>query len=334
MKKPYYLFNPGTLSRRDNTLKFTPVDEEGREGQPRFLPVESVEEMYIFGALTINSSLLSFLGQQGICLHFFNYYEHYSGSFMPRDYLLAGKVQVAQTRAHLERKRRMPIAQALLDGASFNMLRVLRYYSNRERDLEPVIQAIELYRQNLADARTPSELMGLEGNIRQVYYGAFEEIIQDFSMKGRSKRPPKNEVNALLSFGNMLCYTQCLKQIYHTQLNPTISFLHEPGYRRYSLALDLAELFKPILVDRLVFSLLNKRILQANDFRWDLNQCLLKESGAKAFARQWDLRMEETIQHRKLNKKVSYKQLIRLECYKLVKHVLGDEPYKPLKIWW
>ncbi|MDV7402691.1 CRISPR-associated endonuclease Cas1, partial [Arthrospira platensis SPKY1] len=109
---------------------------------------------------------------------------------------------------------------------------------------------------------------------------AFEQIIQDFRMEGRSKRPPKNEVNALLSFGNMLCYTQCLKQIYHTQLNPTISFLHEPGYRRYSLALDLAELFKPILVDRLVFTLLNKRILQSNDFRWDLNQCLLKESGA------------------------------------------------------
>lgn len=334
MKKPYYLFNPGSLSRRDNTLKFTPVDEEGREGQPRFLPVESIEEMYIFGALDVNSALLNFLGQQGICLHFFNYYEHYTGSFMPRDYLLAGKVQVAQTRTHIERKRRMPIARALLDGASFNMLRVLRYYTNRERNLDPAIQAIELYRGGMADALTPSELMGLEGNIRQTYYAAFEEIILDFQMEGRSKRPPKNEVNALISFGNMLCYTQCLKQIYHTQLNPTISFLHEPGYRRYSLALDLAEVFKPILVDRLVFSMLNKRILQASDFRWDLNQCLLKESGAKTFARQWDERLGETVQHRKLKKKVSYSQLIRLECYKLVKHVIGDEPYKPLKIWW
>ncbi len=334
MKKPYYLFNPGRLSRRDNTLKFTPVDEEGREGQPRFLPVETVEEMYIFGALDVNSALLNFLGQQSICLHFFNYYEHYTGSFMPRDYLLAGKVQVAQTRAHIERRRRMPIARALLDGASFNMLRVLRYYDNRERGLEGNISAIEQYRQGMADAGSPFELMGLEGNIRQTYYAAFEEIIKDFQMEGRSKRPPKNEVNALISFGNMLCYTQCLKQIYHTQLNPTISFLHEPGYRRYSLALDLAEIFKPILVDRLVFTLLNKRILQASDFRRDLNQCLLKENGAKAFARHWDERLGETIQHRKLNKKVSYRQLIRLECYKLVKHVIGDEPYKPLKIWW
>ena len=334
MKKPYYLFNPGRLSRRDNTLKFTPVDEEGNEGQPRYLPVETVEEMYIFGALDVNSALLNFLGQQHICLHFFNYYEHYTGSFMPRDYLLAGKVQVAQTRAYTERRRRMPIARALLDGASFNMLRVLRYYANRERDLEGSIAAIEQYRQGMPDAGSPFELMGLEGNIRQTYYAAFEEIIKDFEMKGRSKRPPKNEVNALVSFGNMLCYTQCLKQIYHTQLNPTISFLHEPGYRRYSLALDLAEIFKPILVDRLVFTLLNKRILQSSDFRWDINRCLLKESGAKTFARHWDERLGETVQHRKLNKKVSYRQLIRLECYKLVKHMIGDEPYKPLKIWW
>lgn len=334
MKKPYYLFNPGRLSRRDNTLKFTPVDEEGREGQPRYLPVETVEEMYIFGALDVNSALLNFLGQQHICLHFFNYYEHYTGSFMPRDYLLAGKVQVAQAKSHIERRRRMPIARALLDGASFNMQRVLRYYANRERDLEEGIAAIEQYRQGMPQAGSPFELMGLEGNIRQTYYAAFEEIIKDFEMKGRSKRPPKNEVNALISFGNMLCYTQCLKQIYHTQLNPTISFLHEPGYRRYSLALDLAEIFKPILVDRLVFTLLNKRILQASDFRWDLNQCLLKESGAKTFARHWDERLGKTVDHRKLNKKVSYRQLIRLECYKLVKHVIGDQPYKPLKIWW
>jgi CRISPR-associated protein Cas1 len=153
-------------------------------------------------------------------------------------------------------------------------------------------------------------------------------------MGGRSKRPPKNEVNAMISYGNMLCYTQCLKQLYHTQLNPTISFLHEPGYRRYSLALDLAEIFKPVLVDRLVFTLLNKKIIQDKDFRWELNKCLLKESGARTFAKHWDERMNETIQHRTLNKKVSYKHLVRLECYKLTKHLLNDGEYKPFKMWW
>ena len=334
MKKPYYLFNPGALERRDNTLKFTPHDAKGNTGQPRYLPVESVEELYIFGDLDANSALYNFLGQQGIPVHFFNYHEYYTGSFMPREYLLAGKVQVLQTRHYLDKKKRLPLAQALLEGGSFNMLKVLRYYAARGQDLSIFITGIEQLRENITTCTVVPELMGIEGNIRKVYYDAFDHIIKDFDMDGRSKRPPKNEVNALISYGNMLCYTQCIKQLYHTQLNPTISFLHEPGARRYSLALDLAEIFKPVLVYRLIFSLFNKRMIQDNDFRWDVNRCLLKESGAKTFVKAWEERLNETIEHRALKRKVSYKQLIRLECYKLVKHLIGDQDYRPFKMWW
>lgn len=334
MKKSYYLFNPGHLERRDNTLKFTPHNAEGATGPPRFIPVESVEELYVFGDLDANSALYNFLGQQSIAVHFFNYYEQYSGSFMPRDYLLAGKVQVAQTRHYIENRKRLPIAATILEGASFNMLKVLRYYANRGQDLTAPVAQIEMLRESVSACGSVSELMGIEGNIRKVYYEAFDVIIKDFDMAGRSKQPPKNEVNALISYGNMLCYAQCLKQIYHTQLNPAISFLHEPGARRYSLALDLAELFKPILVDRLIFSMFNKRMLQDSDFRWDLNHCLLKESGAKTFTKAWEERLNETIEHRALKRKVSYKRLIRMECHKLVKHLIGDLPYKPFKIYW
>ena len=132
----------------------------------------------------------------------------------------------------------------------------------------------------------------------------------------------------------MLRYSVCLGQIYHTQLNPTISFLHEPGARRFSLALDLAEIFKPILVDRTIFRLLNKRELQAHDFVTDLNRCTLKESGRKIFVRAFEDRLKETIKHRTLNRSVSYKHLVKLECYKLSKHLLGMEDYKPFKAWW
>ena len=90
MKKTYYLFNPGVLERKDNTLKFTPVEENSngetmKQGQPRYLPVEDVAELYIFGSLRTNSSVYNFLGQKGITVHFFDYYENYTGSFMPRD---------------------------------------------------------------------------------------------------------------------------------------------------------------------------------------------------------------------------------------------------------
>ncbi len=334
MKKNYYLFNPGRLSRKDNTLKFVAVDENGTEQKPRYLPVEGVSDLYVFGALDANSALYNFLGQRQIAVHFFDYYENYTGSFMPRDYLLAGKVQIEQTRAYLQKKRRLSIAKAFIEGASFNMLKNLQYYQTRQRDLKAEIDTIQSLRMQIDTSADVSALMGIEGNIRQVYYQAFDAILKDFSMPGRSKRPPKDEINALISFGNMMCYTGCLRAIHHTQLNPTISFLHEPGMRRYSLALDLAEIFKPILVDRVIFKLINKQMIKEKDFDKQLNGCLLKDSGKKIFIQAYEQRLSETIQHRTLKKKVSYGHLIKLECYKLIKDILGEQPYKPFKIWW
>lgn len=335
MKKTYYLFNPGRMSRKDNTLKFVPVDENGSEGTPKYIPVEGVSDLFCFGSLDANSAFYNFLGKAGIAVHFFDYYEHYTGSFTPKEYLLAGKMQIEQTKHYISPKKRIILARKFVSGAAFNMTKNLRYYMNREKDLEMPLQNIEKYTALIDNATQVDELMGIEGNIRQTYYSAFDEIIQaDFQMENRSKRPPQNEINALISFGNMLCYTLCLSQIYHTQLNPTISFLHEPGFRRYSLALDIAEIFKPLLVDRIIFRTLNKKEIQAKDFDHQLNSCLLKESGRKTFVRIWEERINETFMHPVLKRNVSYKHLIKLECYKLSKHLLGMEEYKPFKARW
>jgi CRISP-associated protein Cas1 len=334
MRKNYYLFNPGRLSRKDNTLKFVAVDEEGQEQKPKYLPIESVEGLYCFGSLDANSALYNFLGKQKIPVHFFDYYEHYTGSFYPKEYLQAGKLHVSQSLHYSEPTMRMTIAREFVEGASFNMLKNLRYYASRGKALEKEIQEIEEYRLQIQSARAVDELMGVEGNIRQSYYRAFDEIIKDFAMGGRSKQPPTNEVNALVSFGNMMCYTTCLDALYHTQLNPTISFLHEPGARRFSLALDLAEIFKPLLVDRTIFAVLNKKMIGSKDFNQQINKCLLNESGKKKFIKAFDEKLKETIQHRSLKRKVSYKRLVRLECYKLSKHLLNIEAYKPFKAWW
>ncbi len=334
MKKTYYLFNPGRLQRRDNTLKFTPYDENGREGKPRFLPVENVQELYCFGNLDANSALYNFLGQQQVPIHFFDYYENYTGTFMPRDTLLSGKVLLAQTDFHKSKKKRILIAQRILDGAAYNMLKNLRYYDNRGKDLFDIIAIIEALIAKIPLSCEIDELMGIEGNIRKNYYDAFNLILNDFGMGGRSYRPPLNEVNALISFGNMMCYSQCLRAIHQTQLNPLISFLHQPGERRFSLSLDIAEIFKPILVDRVIFKVINKREIQANDFEPNLNAVLLKPQGRKKFVQAWENRLNETIKHRSLNRNVSYKHLIKLECYKLVKHVLNIDEYKPFKMYW
>jgi CRISP-associated protein Cas1 len=334
MKKTYYLFNPGRLSRKDNTLKFTPVDEEGREGAPKYIPVEAVSDLYCFGSLDTNSAMYNFLGKAGISVHFFDYYEHYTGSFQPKEYLLAGKMQIQQTKHYLDRQRRLKIAKKFVEGASFNITKNLRYYLNREKEVQEELDQIQVFSESIPGCENVPELMGVEGNIRQTYYEAFDKILSGHTMGGRSKQPPLNPVNALISFGNMMCYTLCLDQIYHTQLNPTISFLHEPGFRRYSLALDLAEIFKPILVDRTIFRVLNKKELQEKDFDVQVNRVVMKESGKKAFIRAFEERLNETIKHRTLNKHVSYKHLVKLECYKLSKHLLEMEEYQPFKIWW
>lgn len=334
MKKSYYLFNPGRMSRRDNTLKFTPVDEGGNEGVPKYIPVEGVDNLYCFGALDANSALFNFLGKEQISVHFFDYYEHYTGSFFSKEYLLSGKVLIAQNNHYTHKKKRAGIARKFIEGAAFNMTKNLRYYNNRGKDTAFQIEKIESLSSQLHNYEEVDELMGIEGNIRMTYYEAFDLIINDFEMGNRTKQPPSNEVNALISFMNMMCYTLCLDMIYHTQLNPTISYLHQPGERRFSLALDLAEIFKPILVDRSVFSLLNKKIVQQSDFDHKLNSCLLKESGKKKVVKAWDERLNETIRHRNLGRNVSYKHLVKLECYKLVKHILDIEEYKPFRAWW
>ena len=334
MKRTYYLFNPGRLSRKDNTLKFTPVDEEGREGQVRYIPIETVDNLFVYGSLDANSALYNFLGKNQVAVHFFDYYEHYTGSFMPKEYLLSGRMQIAQMKYHIRKEKRMNIARSFIQGAAFNMLKNLRYYNNRGKDTIIQIERIESYVPLILTVNDIPMLMGIEGNVRQTYYEAFDKIIDGFVMGNRSKMPPSNEVNAMISFVNSMCYALCLDAIHHTQLNPTISYLHEPGERRYSLALDVAEIFKPILADRLIFSMFNRRQIQKSDFDQKLNGCLLKPAAVKKVVQEWEERTKETIKHRTLGRSVSYKHLIKLECYKLTKHMLGIEEYKPLKMWW
>jgi CRISPR-associated protein Cas1 len=335
MKKAYYLFNPGRMSRKDHTLKFEPKSETGKQQKPRYLPVAGISALYVFGSVDANSAMYNFLGQQHIPVHFFDYYQHYTGSFSPKEYLLAGKMLVAQTDAYRAKKHRQKIACAFVEGATFNMLKNLKYYKNRGRGVQTQIDQIEVWRQSLPFAKDIQELMGMEGNCRQTYYTAFEEIVEGYAWEGRRKRPPQNELNALVSFGNSMCYSLCLDAIYNSQLNPTISYLHEPGFRRYSLCLDVSEVFKPILVDRLIFRLCNRNELRPQHFDFIDDACFLSESGRKIFVRAWEERLQQTIQHRTLNKKISYRHLVRLECYKIAKHLIGMESeYKPFKIWW
>jgi len=330
MHGSYYIYTNGKLARKDNTLQF--IDSDGSK---RDLPVEKIEDIYIMSEMSLNTKFLNFISQKGIVLHFFNYYQFYSGSFYPREQLLAGSLLVQQVAAYMDTKLRLDLAKKIILAASFNIYRNLRYYNGRGKDVGGFMEQIEQYRRQIPKAGTITGLMGIEGNIRRSYYDAWPVIIdQDIEFNKRVMHPPDNMMNSLISFVNMLIYTKVLTEIYHTQLNPTISYLHEPGTRRFSLSLDMAEIFKPLIGDRLIFSLLNRKQITKDSFRKDLNGLQLKKEASQLIVSELDERLKKTINHKELGRAVSYQYLMRLENYKLIKHLIGEKPFEGFEIWW
>ena len=221
------------------------------------MPCEVVSDIYLFSEMNLNTKLLNFLFSKNIFLHVFHYYGFYSGSFIPKENNVSGFLLVNQVNHYWDHSKRMVIAKELIEAASYNIFRNVRYYNARELDLNEVLEQIKSLRQKIHSCNSIEELMGIEGNIRKIYYSSWNEIVkQDINFQKRVKHPPDNMINTLLSFANSLVYTTALSEVYKTQLNPTVSYLHEPGTKRCSLSLDLAEIFKPILAERMIFSLL------------------------------------------------------------------------------
>lgn len=330
MKQSYYVFSNGHIKRKDNSLQLCRED-----GMNKDIPIERVKDIYIFSEMTLNTKLLDFLAQNGVMVHFFNYYEFYTGSFCPREKHVSGSLLVKQVEHYTDNEKRMEIAREFIAGAYDNIYRNLRYYNARGKDLSSYMEEMKVLSTHIPYCKDVQELMGIEGNIRKVYYSAWDTIIDvEIDFEKRTKRPPDNMINTLISFVNSLIYTKVLSEIYKTQANPTISYLHEPSVKRFSLALDVAEIFKPLLADRLIFSLLNKKIIDENDFDKDVDCIRMKDAVAKKIMEALDEKLKTSIKHRTLNREVSYNHLIRLEVYKLIKHVMGAEPYKAFRIWW
>ncbi|MCI5951385.1 MAG: type I-B CRISPR-associated endonuclease Cas1b [Anaerostipes sp.] len=330
MKRSYYIYHNGSLRRKDNTITFTDDYDEKKD-----LPIERVGDIYVMSEMSFNTSLINILSQNAIPIHFFNYYSFYTGSFYPREKLVSGNLLVQQVEHYSDVKKRLQLAKAFVEGASYNIYRNLRYYNGRGKNLQKYMDIIDDLRKQIWKANSIQELMGYEGNIRKTYYSAWPIIIdQDIEFEKRVKNPPDNMINTLISFVNTLIYTKVLGEIYQTQLNPTVSYLHEPGDRRFSLSLDIAEIFKPILGDRLIFAVLNRNQITSKSFIKGLNYLHLTKDASKTVVAELDAKMQTTIKHKDLNKKVSYQYLMRLECYKLIKHLLGEKEYQPFKIWW
>ena len=321
MNKRIFIFSSGEFKRKENTVILV------SENKRKYIPIENIEEVYIFGRISLNSSFLDFIGKNGVVLHFFDYYGWYSGSFIPKEHMLSGEV-VAQQGVHsMDKGKRMELAKEFVKGALYNLSRIAV-----KKDVE-VSNRIKSYLPIIDECKEIDELMGIEANGRKAFFSNFEKWT-GWEFGKRSRRPPLNPANALISFLNSLVYCEVLKYILQTPLHPGISFLHELYQRRYSLSLDVSEVFKPILADKLAISLINNRIVDNTLFKEFNGGVYLSDAGRRVVGNEFDIELSSTIKYRKLKRKVSVGQLILLELYNLIKHLIGDKIYRSLRVWW
>ena len=219
----YYLFANGELKRKDNNISIITEDKGTKD-----LKIEVMNDIYLFGEISTNTKCINYLGQMKVPVHFFNYYGFYTGSFYPKETNVSGNLLIKQVEYYTDNEKRSEIAKEFIESAAFNIYRNLRYYNGRGKDLENMMGQIKGLQKELSKAENVNEIMGVEGNIRKVYYSAWKEIInQEIDFEKRVKRPPDNMINTLISFVNSLIYTTCLSEIYKTQLNPTtVSYTH------------------------------------------------------------------------------------------------------------
>ena len=326
----HHIFADGELSRSEDTLRIDTLD-----GETKYLPVESVGTLYLHGQIDFNTRALGLLNDHGTTVHVFGWKDYYKGSYLPKRQHQSGNTVVEQVRAYDDRDRRMEIAQLMIRASMHNMRSNLKYYDARDREFSDTIERLEDQMEAVERIDDIQELRGAEATARKAYYSCFDDILRDpFELTRREYNPPSNEANALVSFLNAMVYTTCVSAIRKTALDPTVGYVHEPGDRRFTLSLDIADIFKPILADRVLFRLVNRQQLDLDDFERELEGCLLNEDGRLTVLEAYEETLDETVSHPRLNRNVSYKTLVQTDVYSLKKHILTDEPYRPTERWW
>lgn len=323
-----YITSMGELTRKDNSLCFR------KEGKNVYIPVENTKEIYCLNEISINTKLLDFLSRNNIVVHFFNYYEGYNGTFYPKNQYNSGRLLIKQVEKY--NSSRLVVAKAIVKAIGENIEEVLyHYYKHNKKDVKGTIDWIRKeFILKIDNANNIKEVMVIEGEVWQKFYSNFKYFLpEDFIMNKRVRRPPDNPINAMISFGNTLLYTKTISAIYRTHLDQRISFLHEPSEGRFSLSLDISEAFKPVIVYKTIFDLVNnKKITVAKHFDKKLNYCLLNEEGRNIFISAFEERLESVFIHPTLRRKVSYRTAIKLDCYKLIKFILEDKDFRPFNM--
>ena len=327
--KDYHIINDGILTRRDFTVLFE--NEEGK----KYLPVETMGSLNVYSEVTFTSGFFEYANNMGLKVAIYDRYGRFVGNFMGYNHSSSGTTTLRQATLYNDTSKRVGIAKTIISAAMHNMRANLRYYSKIKTDdrLESTIKAMDTNILQIKKVTSIDEIFMIEARNRQQYYQCFNSILQsdDFRFEKRTKRPPKDALNALISFGNMCLYERIATEMYKHQIDIRIGFLHSTNKRSQSLNLDIAELFKPIIIDRTIFTLVNKGMINAlNDFE-NVNEggVYLNKHGKRIFIQEYQNKLYQKITYQ--DQKMTYDTLIRKEIQKLFKLIHYGEKYKPYK---
>lgn len=337
-----YVTTDGTWLRKDGANIVMEVDGEVRAR----LPVHMLKSLVCFGRVMASPPLLGYCAEQGITVSFLTT----NGKFLARvEGPVSGNVLLRreQYRCSDDGERCSPIVRNVLLGKLHNQRvvvgRALRDHGDklREDDEQALTQAhrrLERIADKLPLATSVDLLRGLEGEAAQSYFGVFDHLIRvdepALRFGGRSRRPPRDAVNALLSFLYTLVTHDCRSALEGVGLDPAVGFLHRDRPGRPSLALDLLEEFRPLLADRLALSLINRKQLNERDFQvMEGGAVLLKDDARKTVLTAYQERKREELRHAFLEEKAPIGLFPFIQAQLLARHLRGDLDAYPPFLW-
>lgn len=303
------------------------------------VPSHTIESIICFGNTSITTPLIEFCGEKGIGLSFMGEY----GKFYGR---LEGPVRgnvLLRTRQYFaasDSKKSSEIAYSLLIAKIANSRNVIVRYirdnpeSPQIRVLKDAVMDMANVAKHLGPAIPLDKLRGFEGMAANIYFSVFDHLIKmdkdNFYFKSRSRRPPLDNMNAVMSFLYMLLTHDARSALEGVGLDPAVGYLHAMRPGRPSLALDLMEELRSPLCDRLALSLVNLRQLQAKDFKLGPDGVSLSESARRCVLGAWQERKKEEIIHPYLNEKISIGLILHVQAQLLARYLRGDlDAYPP-----
>ncbi len=298
------------------------------------LPLINIEQIVVLGRVSITGAMIQLLLKQGIPITYLSYYGKYKGRLVP-EYSKNSIFRLKQFRAYEDDNFCINISRKFIKAKLNNMRVLLMRWSakNRNDKIKKACNSIKQYINKVELRDNIDTIRGYEGIAGKNYFSSFALLLSDeFEFKGRNRRPPKDPVNSLLSFAYTLLFNNIVTALYLAGFDPYFGFFHTLQYGRISLALDLMEEFRQIIVDSMVKKVVNKGILTKDNFQIENDKVLLKDKGRKIFLKQYENRLDKKISLDLFESEFSWREIIQKQAEALRKAIENNSEYQAVEV--